>query len=149
LTGQQPKSARNEFYYFDDDGLLVAMRFDDWKVVFCEQRAIGGFSVWQDPFTCLRVPKIFNLRMDPFERADLVSDQYNDWLVKNVYLAAIATMKGTEFLNTFVAYPPSQKPASFTVDQARKSVDEQIERLEKQRAAATAAKASRKEVPRH
>ena len=52
LTGQQPKSARNDFYYFDDDGLLVAMRFDNWKVVFCEQRAAGGFQVWQDPFTC-------------------------------------------------------------------------------------------------
>ena len=74
--------------------------------------------------------------MDPFERADVVSDQYNDWLVKNAYLTGIATMKGTDFLNTFVAYPPSQKPASFTVDQARKSVDEQIERLRKQGAGA-------------
>jgi arylsulfatase A-like enzyme len=149
LTGQQPKSARNDFHYFNDDGLLVAMRFDDWKVVFCEQRAPGGLAVWQDPFTCLRIPKVFNLRMDPFERADIVSDQYNDWLTKNAYLTGIGTMKGTEFLNTFVAYPPSQKPASFTIDQARKSVDEQIERLEKQKAAAMASKASRQESPRH
>jgi arylsulfatase len=136
LTGQQPKSARNDFYYFDDDGLLVAMRFDNWKVVFCEQRAPGGLAVWQDPFTCLRVPKVFNLRMDPFERADIVSDQYNDWLVKNAYLTGMATMKATDFLNTFVTYPPSQKPATFTVDQVRKSVDEQIERLAKQGATA-------------
>jgi arylsulfatase len=85
--------------------------------------------------------------MDPFERADIVSDQYNDWLVKNAYLTGMATLKGSEFLNTFVAYPPSQKPASFTVDQVRKSVDEQIERLEKQRAAA-GTKASRQDISR-
>ncbi len=126
LTGAQPKSARTEFHYFNDDGEYVAIRFGNWKVVFCEQRAPGGFAVWRDPFTCLRVPKLFNLRMDPYERADIVSDQYNDWLVKNDYLDGIATMKGAEFLETFVSYPPSQAPASFSVDQIRKSVDAQI-----------------------
>ena len=84
LTGQQPKSARNEFYYFNDDGDLVAFRYDDWKIVFCETNASpAALRSGQKPFTCLRVPKLFNLRMDPYERADIVSDQYDDWLVKN------------------------------------------------------------------
>ncbi|MGY6273122.1 arylsulfatase [Achromobacter denitrificans] len=138
LTGKQDKSARDEFFYFNDDGLLVGMRWDNWKAVFCEQRAPGNFNVWQDPFVCLRVPKIFNLRMDPYERADITSDQYNDWLAKNSYLTAIATMKASEFLETFVTYPPSQRPASFSVDQVQERVDKSIEAhfeaLEKQKA---------------
>lgn len=81
LTGQQPKSARNEFYYFNDDGNLVVYRYNDWKIVFCEQRRPGGFEVWANPFTCLRAPKVFNLRMDPMERADVVSDQYGVWRI--------------------------------------------------------------------
>jgi len=75
---------------------------------------------------CLRVPKIFNLRMDPYERADVVSDQYYDWTTKNVYLTALATMKGAKFLETFIDYPPSQKPASFSIDQVRAAVDAKI-----------------------
>ena len=66
LTGQQPKSARSTFFYFNDDGEVVAYRYDDWKLVFCEQRQPGGFTVWANPFTCLRAPKVFNLRMDPY-----------------------------------------------------------------------------------
>jgi arylsulfatase A-like enzyme len=126
LTGQQPKSARHEFFYFNDDGELVAVRFDNWKVVFCEQRVPGGMQVWANPFTCLRVPKIFNLRMDPYERADSVSDQYYDWLVKNAYLTVQGTIKAAAFLQTFVEYPPSQEPASFSIDQIRAQVDKAI-----------------------
>jgi arylsulfatase len=133
LTGQQPKSERKEFYYFNDDGVLVSMRFDNWKAVFCEQRAPGGFKVWSEPFVCLRVPKIFNLRMDPYERADIVSDQYYDWTTKNVYLTEMAVMKSAAFLQTFIDYPPSQKPASFSVDQIRAAVDAKI--AEKMKAA--------------
>jgi len=129
LTGQQPHGARDEFYYFNDDGELVAMRYKDWKVVFCEQRIPGGMQVWANPFTCLRFPKTFNLRMDPYERADIVSDQYYDWLTKNVYLTLIATTKAAAFLETFVQYPPSQRPASFSIDQIRESVDKRIEAL--------------------
>ena len=138
LTGKQDKSARNEFFYFNDDGVLVGMRWDNWKAVFCEQRAPGNLNIWQDPFVCLRLPKVFNLRMDPYERADITSDQYNDWLAKNAYLTGIATMKATEFLQTFVKYPPSQRPASFSVDQVREQVNKVIEahfeELEKQKA---------------
>ncbi|RXT57747.1 arylsulfatase [Bosea sp. Tri-44] len=117
LTGQQPKSARNEFFYFNDDGELVSYRFNDWKIVFCEQRAPGGFTVWSNPFTCLRAPKVFNLRMDPMERADIVSDQYYDWLAKNAYLIQYGVWKVAPFLQTFKDFPPSQRPASFSVDQ--------------------------------
>ena len=85
LTGQQPKGERHEFAYFNDDGVLVAFRRDNWKAVFCEMRPQGGFRVWYEPFTCLRIPKLYNLRMDPFERAD-ISDQYDDWRVQNAYL---------------------------------------------------------------
>ena len=88
LSGQQPKGARNEFFYFNDDGLLVATRVDYWKFVWCEQRAPGNLVIWANPFTCLRVPKLYHLRMDPYERADITSDQYYDWFVKNAYLMA-------------------------------------------------------------
>ena len=117
LTGQQPKSARNDFFYFNDDGNLVSYRYGNWKAVFCEQQAPGGFKVWSNPFTCLRVPKLFNLRMDPMERADIVSDQYYDWMTKNNYLLMDANLKVGPFLQTFKDYPPSQRPASFSIDQ--------------------------------
>ena len=132
LTGQQPKGDRSEFYYFNDDGMLVSMRFDNWKVVFCEQREPGGFKVWSEPFVCLRVPKNFNMRKDPFERADIVSDQNYDWTTKNVYLGEVATMKAAKFLQTFVDFPPSQKPASFSIDQVRAEVDAKIAEKMKQ-----------------
>jgi len=128
LTGKAPESAREDFFYFNDDGMLVAMRYQNWKAVFCEQQAPGGFAVWKDPFVCLRVPKLFNLRMDPYERADVVSNQYYDWLVKNDYLVLIASMKAGEFLKTFIDYPPSQRPATFSVDQVQEEVDREIER---------------------
>jgi arylsulfatase len=135
LTGDAPHSARSEFYYFNDDGDLVAMRFNDWKLVFEEQRAPGGLAVWRNPFTILRGPKLFNLRMDPYERADIVSDQYDDWLVKNSYLVFMGMQKTAIFLETFVQYPPSQPPASFNIEAIRKSVDEQIKAMTlKQRA---------------
>ncbi|WP_062604570.1 arylsulfatase [Caballeronia calidae] len=128
LLGQQAKSDRNEFFYFDDDGVLVDMRHGDFKFVFCEQRAPGGFAVWNNPLTCLRVPKIFNLRMDPYERADIVSDQYYDWTTQNVYVTYGAIAQTAKFLETFVAYPPAQTPASFTVDGIRAGVDAEIAR---------------------
>jgi len=123
LTGQQAHSARHEFHYFDDDGELVASRVDDWKYVWCEQRAPGGFAVWSNPLTCLRVGKVYNLRMDPYERADVVSDQYFDWETKNAYLLPYGVSHAAAFLETFVDYPPSQIPASFTIDQIAKDVD--------------------------
>jgi MoxR-like ATPase len=122
LTGQAQKSARNDFYYFNDDGEMVAYRYGDWKIVFCEQRKPGGFEVWSNPFTCLRAPKVFNLRMDPFERADIVSDQYYDWLAKNAYLLQYGTWRVAPFLQTFKEFPPSQRSASFSIDQMVESL---------------------------
>jgi arylsulfatase A-like enzyme len=116
LTGQEAHSPRRNFFYFDDDGQLVAERHDNWKFVFCEQRAPGNLNIWMNPFTCLRLPKLYNLRMDPYERADITSDQYNDWLVHNDYLLILGVMASEEFIETFKEYPPSQAPASFTVN---------------------------------
>jgi arylsulfatase A-like enzyme len=126
LTGQQPKSTRGEFAYFNDDGVLVAYRLGDWKAVFVEMKHPGGFAVWQEPFTVLRVPKLFDLRMDPYERADIVSDQYNDWLVSNDFKIFQITMHAAAFLETFVEYPPSQVQASFSIDQIARDVEEKI-----------------------
>lgn len=131
LTGQQGKSARTEFAYYNDDGVIVAFRHDNWKAVFCEMQKPGGFAVWYTPFTCLRIPKLFNLRMDPYERADIVSDQYDDWRVKNSYLMGWMTFHAAEFIDTFVQYPPSQTPASFTVDQIEKDVESKIKAVAK------------------
>lgn len=124
-TAQDKKSARNEFFYFDDDADLVGIRFDDWKVVFEEQRAKGNLDIWQDPLVKLRLPKLFNLRQDPYERAD-DTDQYNDWRLKNDFILAQGIQKSAVFLETFIAYPPSQEPASFTIDGISKSVKEKI-----------------------
>jgi len=126
LTGQLPKSARSEFAYFNDDGVLVAYRLGNWKAVFVEMKYPGGFAVWQEPFTTLRVPKLFNLRMDPYERADIVSDQYNDWLVRNDFLLAQITSHAAVFLQSFVEYPPSQEQATFSIDQVARDVEAKI-----------------------
>ncbi|SNT12206.1 arylsulfatase [Tardiphaga sp. OK246] len=133
LTGKSPTSARSDFYYFNDDGDLVAMRYDNWKIVFHEQRQPGGMIVWSNPFTPLRVPKIFNLRMDPYERADVVSDQYYDFLARNDFLLVKGQLKAAAFLQTFVEYPPSQRPASFNIEGVRAQVNKAIDQSFKAR----------------
>ena len=118
LTGQQPRSDRKEFIYFNDDGDLVAMRYENWKVVFEEQRATGTLRVWAEPFTKLRIPKLFNLRSDPYERADITSNTYYDWLMSDgagVFIGSQPVVG--QFLATFKDYPPSQRPSSFSIDQ--------------------------------
>ena len=90
-----------------------------------------GFAVWYTPFNCLRIPKLFNLRMDPMERADIVSDQYDDWRIKNAYMMGWITFHAADFLESFVGYPPSQAPASFTIDQVAKDVEEKIKAMAK------------------
>jgi arylsulfatase A-like enzyme len=118
LTGQQERGARKEFVYFNDDGDLVALRYENWKVVFEEQRAKGTLNIWAEPFTKLRVPKLFDLRSDPYERADVTSNTYYDWLMSDgagIFIAAPAVVG--KFLATFKDYPPSQRPSSFSIDQ--------------------------------
>jgi arylsulfatase A-like enzyme len=118
LTGKEKKSPRPGFIYFDDDGNLVALRFDNWKVVFMEQRCEGTLRIWAEPFTALRVPKLYNLRTDPFERADVTSNTYYDWFINHVYIVLASQVIVSEFLKTFKDFPPRQKAASFTIDQA-------------------------------
>jgi arylsulfatase len=117
LTGEEDKGRRQEIFYFTDDGDLSALRYQDWKVVFLEQRVYYGFEAWQEPFVPLRVPKIFNLRQDPYERADLTSNTYNDWLLDHVFALVPAQAYVAKFLETFEEYPPSQRAASFSLDQ--------------------------------
>jgi arylsulfatase len=118
LTGQADKSPRPGFIYFDDDGDLVALRWNNWKVVFMEQRVPGTLRVWAEPFVPLRLPKLYNLRTDPYEQADVTSNTYYDWLLDHAYLILAAQIVVTQFLETFQKFPPRQKPASFTIDQA-------------------------------
>ena len=117
LTGETDKSPRPGLVYFSDDGDVLALRFDNWKVVFMEQRVQGTLQIWAEPFVNLRVPKLFNLRTDPFERADMTSNTYYDWLVESDYLILAATFVTAQFLQTFVEFPPRQEAASFTIDQ--------------------------------
>jgi arylsulfatase len=118
LSGQEARSPRRLFVYFSDDGDVLALRFDHWKAVFMEQRAVGTLQVWMEPFVPLRVPKLFNLRMDPFERADVTSNTYFDWMLDNAYIALAASAVVVQFIETFEEFPPRQRPASFTIDQA-------------------------------
>jgi arylsulfatase A-like enzyme len=124
LTGEVKKSPRQGFIYFDDDGSLVALRFDNWKIVFMEQRCIGTLQVWAEPFVTLRVPKLFNLRTDPFERADTTSNTYYEWLIDHIPLVLASQAVVVPFLETFKEFPPRQKAASFTIDQALAKMSE-------------------------
>jgi len=117
LTGMVNAGPRKDFFYFSDDGLLTGVRVGDWKVVFAEQRA-SRFDVWRDPFVNLRAPKLFHLRRDPYERADTDSNAYNVWWGKKIpIIGASARVKVGEFLRTLQAFPPRQRPETFTIDQ--------------------------------
>ncbi len=118
LTGEVDKGPRRGFFYFNDDGDLVALRYENWKIVFMEQRAPGTLRVWAEPFTPLRVPKMFDLRADPYERADVTSNTYYDWLISHAYLLAASQAGTVKFLETFKDFPPRQRAASFSIDQA-------------------------------
>ena len=117
LTGKEKKSPRESFFYFSDDGDLTSLRYDNWKVVFMEQRMTGTLAIWAEPFVPLRLPKIFNLRTDPFERADITSNTYYDYILDHAYLLVPAQTYVSNFLATFKEFPPRQKAASFSLDQ--------------------------------
>ena len=128
LTGQQDHSARKEFIYFNDDADLVAMRYENWKAVFEEQRVNGTMRIWAEPFTKLRVPKMFNLRSDPYERADVTSNTYYDWFMSDAAGPFLATQPIiAKFLATFKDYPPSQRPSSFSIDQLVEKMQKSFE----------------------
>ncbi len=122
LAGKTP-SPRKEFFYFNDDGSLVGLRYDNWKVVFAEQRA-HGMDVWQQPFVQLRLPKVINLRSDPFEIADHEGMDYNRWRLEHVFLLVPAQQYVAQFLSTFKEFPPSQKAGSFSLDNVLRSLQQ-------------------------
>jgi arylsulfatase len=121
LESQGP-GARKEFFYFTDDGSLSALRYNNWKLLFSVQRA-HGFDVWQEPYVTLRVPMLFNLRMDPFERAE-ESEDYARWRVDNLWVMVPAQAIVGQFLQTFKAYPPRAKPGNFNLDQVLQKMRE-------------------------
>ena len=109
-------SPRKGFLYFTDDGDLSALRMDNWKVVFMEQRAQGTLQIWMEPFVTLRTPKLFNLRTDPYEQADITSNSYYDWYIDRAFILVPTQDIVAEFLSTFKEFPPAQKSASFNLD---------------------------------
>jgi arylsulfatase len=117
LTGKDKTGARVEFFYFSDDGDLLALRHGNWKMHFKVQDQAGTMELWQREFRGLRLPYLFNLRTDPYERATITSNDYWNWYIRHVFLLVPAQEKVGEFLATFKEYPPRQKAASFTIDQ--------------------------------
>jgi arylsulfatase len=122
ISGKVKESPRSSFIYVNDDGQIVAMRYDAWKAVFLENRG-KAFEVWREPFTELRVPLLFNLRRDPFEKAQHNSNTYNDWFLERVYVLAPMQRVAGEFLMTMKEYPPSQKPGSFNLEGIQKKIE--------------------------
>ncbi|MEQ9563238.1 MAG: arylsulfatase [Woeseiaceae bacterium] len=121
LSGMTDESPRKEFWYVNDDGQIVAARYGDWKAVWLENRGVA-FGVWREPFTELRVPLLFNLRRDPFEKAQHNSNTYNDWFLDRVYVITPMAALAAQFLQTLKDYPPSQTPGSFNLSK----IEEQI-----------------------
>jgi arylsulfatase len=123
LTGEAEEGPRKEIFYFSDDGDLTALRYQDWKIIFMEQKAVGTMRVWMEPFVPLRLPLIENLRRDPYERATITSNTYFDWLLDRAFLLVPAQTYVGTFLKTFKDYPPRQKAASFSLDQVMEKLE--------------------------
>jgi arylsulfatase len=121
LAGKTTESPRNEFWYVNDDGQVVAARWQDWKVTFMENRG-QAFGVWREPFTELRVPLLFNLRRDPFEKAQHNSNTYNDWFLERPFVIVPIQGLAAQFLLTMKEFPPSQSPGSFNLSK----IEEQL-----------------------
>jgi arylsulfatase len=122
LTGKSKVSPRNEFIYVNDDGQVVALRYQDWKSVFLENRG-QAFGVWREPFVELRVPLLFNLRRDPFERAQHNANVYDDWLLSRVFILAPLNAIAGNFLLSMKDYPPSATPGSFNLANIQKKIE--------------------------
>ncbi len=116
LKGQAREWPRKEFVYFSDDGELMAMRYDRWKFVYAEQRAKGA-RVWAEPLVSLRVPSLYDLRADPFERVPEEAHAYYDWSIRKLFIIVPAQEGLAKYLESFREFPPRQKPASFSIDQ--------------------------------
>ena len=127
------KSARDKFFYSDDDGLLVGLRIGDYKYVYAEQRLAGTLGVWAEPFTKLRLQKIFNLFQDPYERADFTSNTFWDWQLNHVGQVYGAMDEVFKFVETFKEFPPRSFPPSFVPSTI---MEQQLEALKAARAKA-------------
>ena len=123
FKGETKDWPREEFFYWTDDGNVAALRYNNWKVVFMEQRS-HGFDVWQEPFVTLRLPKLFNLRTDPFERADHEGMGYGYWRINRAYVLAPAQAYVGKYLQSFADFPPRQKPGSFNLGDAMSKMTE-------------------------
>ena len=123
LTDKVEKGPRHEVFYFSDDGDLTALRLNDWKMTFMEQRSAGTFALWANPFTPLRMPLICNLRRDPYERAQTTSNTYYDWYIDHIFVFVPVQDKVAEFLATFKEFPPRQTAASFSLDKVMKTMN--------------------------
>ena len=123
FRGEAKEDPRKEFLYWNDDGNLVALRYNRWKLVFAEQRS-HGFDVWQEPFVQLRLPALYDLRSDPFERASHESIGYSLWRIERVFLLVPAQAYVARWLSSFKEFPPRQKPASFSLDQVMQKLTE-------------------------
>jgi arylsulfatase A-like enzyme len=126
LTGKDKKSPRQLFVYLSDDGDVLGLRFDNWKAVFIEQRCRGTMAIWGEPFTKLRLPKLFNLRTDPYEFADVTSNTYYEWFIRHVYIVYPILAIAGKWAETFKDFPPIQKANTFTLDDALKSMSEAV-----------------------
>ena len=116
LTGKVEEGPRKEIFYFADTGELTALRYEDWKAMFLEQKEYATLRAWIEPWTVLRVPLITNLRRDPYERGQITSNTYYDWLLDRAFLLVPAQTYVGSFLKTFQEYPPRMKAASFSLD---------------------------------
>jgi arylsulfatase len=121
LYGKVKQSPRNEFWYVNDDGQVVAARYGDWKVVFLENRG-EAFGVWREPFVELRAPLLFNLRRDPFEKAQHNSNTYNDWFLDRPFIIVPIQSLAAKFLMTMKEYPPSQTAGSFNLSKIEETL---------------------------
>lgn len=117
-------SPRKEVYYFSDDGDLTALRYEDWKFIFMYQAIPGTLAVWQYPFIPMRVPFVENLRRDPYERAQITSNTYYDWMIDRAYMLVPVQNYVAQFIGTFKDYPPRQKAASFSLDQVMEKLQQ-------------------------
>jgi arylsulfatase A-like enzyme len=132
------KSARDKFLYSDDDGLLVGLRKGDYKYVYAEQRAPGQMQVWAEPFTRLRLQKIFNLMQDPFERADITSNTYWDWNLNQVGAVYGAMDDVFQFVATFREFPPRSFPPSFVPSTIMEQTLDELKDAQRNRAGSRA-----------
>jgi arylsulfatase A-like enzyme len=123
LTGKEAKGARKELFYFSDDGELMALRYNDWKVTFMHQPAQGTLDTWSKPMVTTRIPWLYNLRRDPYEFASTTSNTYWDWYLDHVYLLLPASEYVGKFIGTFKEYPPRMKAASFNLGDTMKALE--------------------------